>query len=164
MANDNVAQQSAGPPLRTLADKVNWLIAQTHPVRRGPYSNTEVAALIEKVTGEPVSHTTIWKLRNGQATNPQMRLIAALAHTFGVPPAFFFDDYDTSEPGGLPPDQMELIALVRAHGVTTTELRALLATTPEVRQAIATLIAATARAEAEHLSREDDRSEDLPGP
>ncbi len=148
MANDNAAQQPAEPPLRTLADKVNWLIAQVHPAGRGPYSNTEVAALVEESTGEPVSHTPLWKLRNGQATNPQMRLIAALAHTFGVPPAFFFDDYDTGEPGGLPPDQVELLALVRAHGITATQLRALLTVTPEVRQAIANLITATVRAEA----------------
>jgi transcriptional regulator with XRE-family HTH domain len=45
-------------------------------------------------TGEQVSHTTIWKLRNGQAQNPQQCLIEALAQTFGVPATFFFDDYD----------------------------------------------------------------------
>ncbi len=55
------------PPLRTLADKVNWLISTAHPADRGPCSNAEVAALIRKTTGERVSHTTIWKLRNGQA-------------------------------------------------------------------------------------------------
>ena len=57
--------------MRTLADKVNWLISTAPPAGRGPYSNAEVAALIRKTTGERVSHTTIWKLRNGQATNPQ---------------------------------------------------------------------------------------------
>jgi len=141
--------------LRTLADKVNWLIAQAHPAGRGPYSNTEVAALVEKVTGEQVSHTTIWKLRNGQAANPQMRLIAALAQTFGVAPAFFFDDY-SEQRAGLLQDQVELLAIVRDHGVTTTQLRALLAVTPEVRQAIANLIATTARSESDRLSYEPD--------
>jgi len=136
---DETTADQAAPPLRSLADKVNWLIQHAHPAGRGPYSNTEVAALVTKVTGEPVSHTTIWKLRNGQATNPQMRLIAALAQTFGVPPAFFFDDY-TDQQADLLPDQVELLAIVRAHGVTTTQLRALLAVTPEVRQAIANLL------------------------
>ncbi len=155
MADENTARQPAAPPLRTLADKVNWLIAQAHPAGRGPYSNTEVAALVEKVTGEQVSHTTIWKLRNGQAANPQMRLIAALAQTFGVPPAFFFDDY-SEQRAGLLQDQVELLAIVRDHGVTTTQLRALLAVTPEVRQAIANLIATTARSESDRLSYEPD--------
>jgi transcriptional regulator with XRE-family HTH domain len=49
-----------------------------------------VANLIERATGERVSYTTIWKLRNGQAANPQMKLIEAIVRTFGVPPGFFF--------------------------------------------------------------------------
>jgi hypothetical protein len=69
------------PPLHTLADKANWLISTAHPAGRGPCSNAEVAALIRKTTAERVSHTTIWKLRNGQATNPQKRLIEAMART-----------------------------------------------------------------------------------
>ena len=69
------------PVLRTLADKVNWLIDQAHPAGRGPYTNNEVADLIEKTTGEQISYTQIWKLRNGQAQNPQMRLIEAMANS-----------------------------------------------------------------------------------
>src|SRR5260370_39629707 len=94
MADDVTAGEDNTAPLRTLADKVNWLIDRAHPAGRGPFSNTEVAALIKDATGEEVSYTTIWKLRNGQAQNPQKRLIEALARTFGVPPAFFFADYD----------------------------------------------------------------------
>ena len=90
---------TSAAPLRTLADKVNWLIATAHPAGRGPFGNAEVAALIRKTTGEPVSHTTIWKLRNGQATNPQKRLIEAMARTFGVRPAFFFGDHDENQAG-----------------------------------------------------------------
>lgn len=125
------------PP--TLAGKVNWLIDRAHPAGRGPYSNTETAALIEKVTGEQFSHTTIWKLRNGQATNPQMRLIQALARTFGVPPAYFFDDYDEQH-AGLLPDQIELLALVRATGATSKQLSTILQLNPAALQAITDLI------------------------
>ena len=89
------------PVLRTLADKVNWLIDHAHPVGRGPYSLQELSDLIQRATGEEVSYTTIWKLRNGQAQNPQKRVIEALAKTFGVPPAFFFDDYDPRAAGLL---------------------------------------------------------------
>jgi transcriptional regulator with XRE-family HTH domain len=98
-----------------------------------------VIALIEKVTREQFSHTTIWKLRNGQAANPQMRLIEALARTFGVPPAFFFSDYD-DEQAGLLREQVELLALVRDTGVTSAQLRALLQLSPGARQAVADLI------------------------
>ena len=148
MTDPAPTQQPAGRPLRTLADKVNWLIGNAHPAGRGPLSNAEVAALMERVTGETFSHTTIWKLRNGQAANPQMRLIDALARTFGVPPAFFFSDYD-DEQAGLLREQIELLALVRDTGVTSAQLRALLKLSPGARQAVADLIEHTARTEAQ---------------
>jgi transcriptional regulator with XRE-family HTH domain len=147
MADAAVVGNPGDLPPQTLADKVNWLIDRAHPAGRGPYSNAEVAALIEKVTGEQYSHTTIWKLRNGQATNPQMRLIEALARTFGVPAAFFFGDYD-DEQAGLLREQVELLALVRDAGVTSAQLRALLELSPGARQAVADLIEHTARTEA----------------
>ena len=147
MADAAALGRPGDPPLQTLADKVNWLIDNAHPAGRGPYSNAEVAALIEKVTGEQYSHTTIWKLRNGQATNPQMRLIEALARTFGVPSAFLFSDYD-DEQAGLLREQVELLALVRDAGVTSAQLRALLELSPGARQAVADLIEHTARTEA----------------
>ena len=156
MTDPAPTQQPAGRPLRTLADKVNWLIGNAHPAGRGPLSNAEVAALMERVTGQTFSHTTIWKLRNGQAANPQMRLIEALARTFGVPAAFFFNDYDP-EQAGLLQEQVELLTLVRDAAVTTAQLRALLELTPEARQAIADLVTHTARAEAQRPWR--DRGE-----
>src|SRR5262249_7844622 len=137
-----------------LADKVNWLIDRAHPAGRGPYSLAEVVALIEKVTGEQFSHTTIWKLRNGQSTNPQMRLLDALARTFGVPPAFFFNDYDQQQ-AGLPTEQVELPALARDADIPSAQLRALLKLSPGARQAIADLV--------EHTARTGERRPRYPG-
>ena len=122
MPDEAAAGEKSTPVLRTLADKVNWLIDRAHPAGRGPFSNNEIAALIKDATGEEVSYTTIWKLRNGQAQNPQKRLIEALAKTFGVPPAFFFDDYD--EQAGLLQEQVELLALVRDARISSAQLRA----------------------------------------
>ena len=106
------------PVLRTLADKVNWLIDQAHPAGRGPYTNNEVADLIKKTTGEQISYTQIWKLRNGQAQNPQMRLIEAMAKTFGVPAAFFFPEFDEKQ-AGLLQQQVELLAMIRDADIDT---------------------------------------------
>lgn len=139
MTAGNAAREPGQPQLRTLADKVNWLIDTAHPAGRGPYSNAEVTELIRQVTGEQFSHTTIWKLRNGQATNPQMRLLEALAQTFGVPPAFFFSDYDEQQ-AGLLRDQVELLALIRDSNVTAAQMRSLLELSPKAIQAIADLI------------------------
>lgn len=152
MTEPAAADAPAARHPRTLADKVNWLIERAHPAGRGPYSNAEVSALIEKVTGEQFSHTTIWKLRNGQAANPQMRLVQALARTFGVPPAFFFDDYDDEQAGQLM-DQVELLTLMRDSGVTSAQLRALAGLTPAARQAVVDLI--------EHTSSREDGSRKL---
>src|ERR1700677_1220751 len=146
MPDEAAEGEKSTPALHTLADKVNWLIDRAHPVGRGPFSNNEVAALIESVTGEEVSYTTIWKLRNGQAQNPQKRLIEALARTFGVPAAFFFDDYD--EQAGLLHEQVELLALVRDARISSAQLRAILELSPQARQAIVDLVQATARDDA----------------
>ena len=135
------------PVLRTLADKVNWLIDRAHPAGRGPYTNNEVADLIEKTTGEQISYTQIWKLRNGQAQNPQMRLIEAMARTFGVPAAFFFPEFDEKQ-AGLLQEQVELLAIIRDARVDTVQLRAILGLSPEALRAMTDLIAVTARDEA----------------
>jgi len=147
MPSEAEAGAERRPALHTLADKVNWLIERAHPADRGPYSNNEVAELVKDVTGEEVSYTTIWKLRNGQAKNPQMRLIEALAKTFGVPPAFFFDDYDEKQ-AGLLQEQVELLALIRDAHINTAQLRTILSLSDEARQAVADLIEITARNEA----------------
>ena len=143
MPDEATAGEESTPVPRTLADKVNWLIDRAHPAGRGPFSNNEIAALIKDATGEEISYTTVWKLRNGQAQNPQKRLIEALAKTFGVPPAFFFDDYD--EQAGMLKEQVELLALVRDARISSAQLRAILELSPEARQAIVSLVEATAR-------------------
>ena len=144
---DEAAPDAGGPALKTLADKVSWLIGQAQPAGRGPLSNADVCRLILRVTGEEVSVTTIWKLRNGQQTNPQLRVIQALATTFGVQPAFFFEDYDEGKLGLLQ-DEVELLALVRDAGITSAELRAILGMDAKGRSALASLIGRPPRAKA----------------
>ena len=156
MPNEATAGEESTPVLRTLADKVNWLIDRAHPAGRGPFSNNEIAALIKDATGEEISYTTIWKLRNGQAQNPQKRLIEALAKTFGVPPAFFFDDYH--EQAGMLKEQVELLALVRDARISSAQLRAILELSPEARQAIVSLVEATARDDPRRHRGEQDET------
>jgi ESX-1-secreted protein regulator len=145
MADKTRGDEPPSEALETLADRINSLIDRAQPAGRGPLSNAEVAALIEKATGEKFSHTTIWKLRNGQAANPQMRLIGALSHTFGVPPGFFFAEFADDQQASLLQEQSELLALVRSADVTCPQLRAILRLSPQARQAITDLI--------EHISR-----------
>ena len=141
--------------LRTLADKVNWLIDRAHPAGRGPYTNNEVADLIEKTTGEQISYTQIWKLRNGQAQNPQMRLIEAMARTFGVPAAFFFPEFDDKQ-SGLLQQQVELLAMIRDADIDAFELRTILGLSPQARKAITDLIAVTVGDDAQRRAVQDE--------
>ena len=143
------------PALRTLADKLNWLIDRAHPADRGPYTNAEVAELIEKTTGEEISYTQIWKLRNGQAQNPQMRLIEAMARTFGVPAAFFFPEFDEKQ-AGLLQQQVELLAMIRDADIDTLELRTILGLSPQARKAITDLIAVTVGDDARRRAVQDE--------
>jgi hypothetical protein len=71
MPDTAMSGDPARSPLRTLADKINWLIDSAHPAGRGPYSNAEIVALIEKVTGEQFSHTTIWNCATGRPPTPR---------------------------------------------------------------------------------------------
>jgi ESX-1-secreted protein regulator len=144
---DDVAATT--PALRTLADKVNWLISAARPADRAPYSNAEVAALIREATGEPVTGTAISKLRTGQAANPPQRLIAALAQFFGVLPDFFFDGYHGDQ-AGLTQEQAEMLALIRAARITPADFRVLLELSPEARQLLLGFITAAARDQAQH--------------
>jgi transcriptional regulator with XRE-family HTH domain len=131
-------------PLKTLADKVNWVLDKAHPPGRGRFSDAQVCFKIHAVTGEQISTTTIWKLRKGQLTNPQLRVIEALARTFGVPAGFFLDDYDEDKLG-LWQEQVELLALIRDAGITAAEFRAFLGMDAEGRRAVAGLIERAAR-------------------
>jgi len=129
MPEQTTGSTDAEPALRSLADKVNWLIDRARPAGRGSWSNAEVADLIERTTGERVWYTTIWKLRNGQTANPQMKLIEAMARPFGVPPGFFFSDYDTGQAGLLQED-VELLTLVRSASISAAQLRPTLGLSP----------------------------------
>ena len=100
--------------LKTLANRVNWVLDKAHTAGRGRLSDAEVVFKIHEMTGEKISTTTIWKLRNGQLTNPQLRVIEALAKTFGVP-AVFLDDWDEGKSGPWR-EQVELLALIRTPG------------------------------------------------
>ena len=155
MPGEAAGSAESTPVLRTLADKVNWLIDQAHPAGRGPHTNNEVADLIKKTTGEEISYTQIWKLRNGQAQNPQMRLIEAMAKTFGVPAAFFFPEFDEKQ-AGLLQQQVELLAMIRDADIDALELRTILGLSPQARKAITDLIAVTVGEDARRRAGQDE--------
>ena len=139
-------------PSGTLAEKLTWLMRHAHPAGRGPLTTHQAAALVKEVTGESIAHTTIWKICQGTNTNPGVRIIEALARTFGVPAAYFFGEM-TEHETGLIQEQVELLAMIRDAGIDSAQLRTILGVSPGVRQAIIDLIRQTAQAEAEHARK-----------
>lgn len=153
MTGETTSRRRADRPLRTFADKLDWLIEHAHPADRGPFTNAEVAALVGQVSGEKISYNAVWQLRTGKTVNPTKRVIEALAQTFGVPPGFFFDDYDEAQ-ARLLADQVELLSLIRDAGIDHVQLRAFLGMPPEIREAITNLIEYTAQAESDGKRRQ----------
>ena len=142
MTDEAAPGSAATAPTKTLADKVNWVLDTAHTAGRGRMPDAQVVFKIHEVTGEKISTTTIWKLRNGQLTNPQLRVIEALAKTFGVPAGFFLEDYDEGKLG-LWREQVELLALIRDSGITAAQFKTILGLDDEGRRVVADLIRRT---------------------
>jgi ESX-1-secreted protein regulator len=105
----------------TLAARLNHLFEVIHPADRSrPYSNDEVAALLQEQGGPTVSGTYLWQLRTGRRDNPTKRHLEALADFFGVPVAYFFDD-DVARRVGT---DLETLLRLREAGVQSVALRA----------------------------------------
>lgn len=132
-------------PGPTLADKIDFLFKTVYPQGRGPYSYAEAAEEITKITGEKISHTTLWKLRTGRAANPTKRLIEGMAKFFQVSPAYFFDDEVAERVG----QQVEVLALIRDAQIERSQLRSLGELSAEGRRVIAEMIESVARMEQE---------------
>lgn len=80
-------------------------------------------------------------------TDPQKRLIEAMARTFGVRPAFFFGDHDEDQ-AGLIQEEAEMLAMIRDARITAAQLRPFLRLSPEARQLIIDFVTVVARDEA----------------
>jgi transcriptional regulator with XRE-family HTH domain len=70
----------------TFAAKLNRLFEEKRKLDGSSYTQMEVIAKTKKV----LSRVQLWKLRTGQADNPGIQVVQALADFFGVEPSYFF--------------------------------------------------------------------------
>ena len=143
MPDETAPDDPAGPADKTLADKVDWLFQTVHPPGRGPYSFAEVAARIEDITGEKISHTALWKLRTGRNANPTNASSKPSPACSACRPR---SSSTTTNPRSSRTRWNSSLCSATAAS-DRAQLRAFAALTPDGRQAIADLIAATARAD-----------------
>ena len=131
------------PGKSSLADKIDRLFQVVRRPDREPYSNEEVATACREATGESFSTTYLWQLRTGRRDNPTKRHLEALAQFFAVPPAYFFDDEQSTKIA----EELELLGALRDAGVRDVALRAV-TLSPDGLDTISDMIDAIARREA----------------
>ena len=121
--------------MKTLADKLNNLFDKCKPIGRKPFTNAEIAKAINE-QGYDISPSYLAALRAGDKTNPTLRHLEGLAHYFGVPAAYFFDDATTASidsqlqqlaalrelQAALSDDGVRILAL-KARGLSPTGLQ-----------------------------------------
>ncbi|WP_211359960.1 helix-turn-helix domain-containing protein [Actinocorallia herbida] len=106
----------------------------------------EVAEGIERITGEKVSHNTLWRLRTGKSDNPTKRVLEGLAAFFGVSPAYFFEEGEST---GIR-NQIELLSVLREAGIHGVQLRTFFDLSPAGREMVAEMIVRTAEIESSY--------------
>ncbi|MFI5804439.1 XRE family transcriptional regulator [Streptomyces sp. NPDC051561] len=116
---DESPEGTEGRVLATFRDRLNYLFDVVHPPNRGPYSNTEVVALMAERGLDPISDVYLWKLRTGRSDNPTMRHFESLAKFFGVSPRYWFDD----EIAERTERDLELLVLMRDARIKNVLLR-----------------------------------------
>lgn len=111
-------------PVRTLAERLNWLFETVRRPTGRKHTNKEVAEFCRNRTGESFSPEYISQLRKGQRDNPTKRNLEALAAFFEVSPAYFFDDERSEQIRA----QMDLAAALRDNDIRAVALRDLTTT------------------------------------
>jgi hypothetical protein len=142
---DNDAGGGTDHAGRTLAERVEWLVANMWPGDRPrPRTNSDIAEAITEVTGEEISSTGFWKLRTGRGDNPTLKTLTSFSRFFRVPLGFFGDDPEEAEALG---DQMALLVLLRDKEVSRRQLRSFAGLSGNSRQMVLDLIDSAARIE-----------------
>lgn len=108
-----------------IAEKLEHLFADTAGDRGRPATLQEIVNRMTERDIAPMSLSYLQQLRSGQAQNPRMQHLRALADAFDVPVTYFFDDeeiaLDEAGPAHeLTPDE-RTIAL-RVHGLSRDSL------------------------------------------
>jgi transcriptional regulator with XRE-family HTH domain len=85
---------------------------------RGPFSDAQIAAILQEAKLPPVSDTYVEQLRTGRRDNPTKHHIEGFAKLFGVPVKYFFED-DTAQ---VVNTLLGMVNGLKAKGVTTEQL------------------------------------------
>lgn len=108
----------------SFADRLNALFAQTAGPSGRPMTLQEVVDRMASRGIATMSLSYLQQLRSGQAENPRLKHVAALADAFGVAPTYFLDEESEGQNGdSLTP--MERSVALRVHGLSPESLRSI---------------------------------------
>ena len=111
-----------GPENESFAEKLERLFEE----KKKPDGTHYTPGDILNATGGVVTRAYLWKLRNGQATNPGLKVIQGLANAFGVSPVYFFDDMNPWGSSGGDDRREDLQMMLRSFGLDRDEQKAML--------------------------------------
>ncbi|WP_328406260.1 helix-turn-helix domain-containing protein (plasmid) [Streptomyces sp. NBC_00390] len=105
----------------SLAEKLDRLIKLTTPEGGAPPPYGAIASAIDKAADKRViSPSYIWKLHKGEATNPRLGHLEALAQYFGVPTEYFLSDAVADRVD----EQLKLLQALKTGAIRNLALRA----------------------------------------
>lgn len=117
----------------TLAERIEHLFARTAgPVGR-PVTLQEIVDRMAERGISTMSVSYLQQLRSGQAENPRLQHLRALADAFGVPLTYFFEDAPIDSQGNTAEDEADLAELpadeqdiaLRVHGLSEGALESI---------------------------------------
>jgi transcriptional regulator with XRE-family HTH domain len=113
--------EEADAPRSVIAQRLDHLLATVHPAGRGPYLLREVVDGINTAAGEKlISVAYLSQLRLGQRAKPSFQVLRAIARFFGVPEAYFSDDFTAAQAD----EQLEVLRAIRDDRIRAIALRA----------------------------------------
>ncbi|MGW7411719.1 hypothetical protein [Streptomyces sp. NPDC054863] len=134
------ARGSGSPVERKIDQRLTTLIGTLYPDERKRPGYVKLALEITQTTGRAISGTYLWELATGKKSNVSLDHLEALAEFFGVPVDYFVNDTVATRvnaqlalASALGDTQVRNLAL-RANGLSTASLDALIAMVDEVRR------------------------------
>lgn len=102
----------------TIAERLERLFAETAGPHGRPVTMKEIIQRMEQRGISSMSLSYLQQLRKGEAENPRLQHLRALADAFGVPLAYFLDEDqpDDADDQGL--TQQDLSIALRVHGLS----------------------------------------------
>ncbi|GAA1457548.1 transcriptional regulator [Nocardiopsis exhalans] len=106
----------------TLAHRLEKLFADTAGDKGRPVTLQEIVDRMKQRGIAPMSLSYLQQLRSGQATNPRVQHLRALADAFGVPLSYFVDEEEKTDAAEAKLTEAERNIALRVHGLSNGAL------------------------------------------